>query len=208
MAENPKRMRHSQAVRLLLDGISACAVFDNSGECTTLRREFQRLCGQLNSEHDAIRVVSKRPETAYGAQPSRHRIGAHRSFRASPSREPADGSLQSVREINESALVRLQTLEKQLAASSSAEDVQFFRSSMAALLDTAKLEGLKQSSLVSDAISQVIRDCRQIVERSAEPVAAPVADDMATRNTDPLTGLPSRARAEPAIVRLVNEEGA
>jgi GGDEF domain-containing protein len=208
MVGHPEVSESLQAVRLLLDGISARAVFDNSEEYTFLRREFQRLSGQLNSEHDAIRVV--RSALNLMMEHNRRVTGSVRVVRSALPQivSRLTASLQSVREINESALDRLQALQKQLAESSSAADLGSFRSSMAAILDTAKFDGLKQSSLVSDAISQVIRDCRQIVGHSEVYETTAVADDPATRNMDSLTGLPNRARAEPAIIRLVNEEGA
>ena len=208
MATQPETSEALEALRLLLDGISAHAVFDNSQEFTALRREFRRLRGELNSDCDAIRVVRSALN-----QLLEHNARVTRSVRTVRSALPhilsrLTDSLQAVHEINESASVRLQTVEKELAESSSAADLQSFRSSLAMLLDAAKFAGLQQSSLVSDTISQVIRDCRQIVEYSAEPEATAVADDLPTKNVDSLTGLPNRTRAERAIVRLATEEGA
>jgi hypothetical protein len=208
MATQPQTSEALEAVRLLLDGISAHAVFDNSQEFTALRREFSRLRGQLKSDHDAIRVV----RTALN-QLLEHNARVTRSVRTVRSALPGilsrlTASLQSVHEINESTVGRLQTIQKQLDESSGAADLQSFRSSLALVLDSAKFDGLKQSSLVSDTISQVIRDCRQLVEVSAEPEATAVGDDLATRDVDSLTGLPNRPRAERAIVPLVKEEGA
>jgi GGDEF domain-containing protein len=208
MATQPQTSDALEALRLLLDGISAHAVFDNSEEYTALRREFSRLRGQLNSDRDAIRVV----RTALN-QLLAHNARVTRSVRTVRSALPSilsrlTASLQSVHEINESTFGRLETIQKQLAESSSAADLESLRSSLALLLESAKFDGLKQSSLVSDTISQVIRDCRQFAELPVEPEATAVADDSAARNVDSLTGLPNRARAERAIVQLVKEEGA
>lgn len=208
MAGQPEPSESLQAVRLLLDGISAHAVFDNSEEYIFLRREFQRLGRQLTSDNDAFKVV--RSALSLLMEHNRRVTGSVRVVRAALPQivSRLTASLQSVREINETAVDRLQTVEKRLAASSTAADLESFRSNMAALLDTARLDSLRQSSLVSEAISQVIRDCRQILEICAGCGTAEVADDLAAKNIDSLTGLPNRARAEPAIVRLVKEEGA
>jgi hypothetical protein len=201
MAGQSEMSEALEAVRLLLEGISAHAVFDNSQEYTALRREFRRLRGELNSDHDAIRIVRSAL-----SQLLAHNARVTRSVRTVRSALPRilsrlTASLQSVNEINEAAFVRLQTVQKKLAESSSAADLQSSRSSLTMLLDATAADGLKQSSLVSDAIERVIRDCRQIVELSAEPGSAAIVDDLAPKNVDALTGLPNRARAEQAIVR-------
>jgi GGDEF domain-containing protein len=185
-SETDQTLMH--VVRILIQGIGACAVGGEAEDCARFRDSVQEVSNALAGEVPPAELLVHAGSVLQALEDHTRRAMRHQHLQNLELQNMVKmltttvGVVSSVSNAN---VVRLSEIEKQVAVASQLDDVRIIKTKLADCLADIRTEADRQRK----ETEQIIEQLSQRVDQARQPA------------TDPVTGLAFRAQAEAVFAR-------